>query len=113
MNEDQEPVSEIVARQQNQPGQRVKDFMLRIRSERLTGGEVAVPVRKLTMLRDVAEDLLGRVVVARHVAHVELVDAGQYIGETDRRDQKEKAERQQIAAPADRYRRLVTHGSRL
>src|SRR5207302_3415104 len=94
-------------------GERVENLVLGIRRDRLACRKVAVPVGKLAMLHDIPKDLLGRVVVARQVAHVELVDAEENIRERDRGDQKEECEREQIGAAAGRRKRRVIHGARL
>src|SRR5207253_8723725 len=108
VDEDVEAEAEVVAGEEDQPRERIEDLVLGVGGDRLPGGEVAVPVGELAVLGDLAEDLLGRVVVAREIAHVELVDAGQDVGEADGGQKAEGADREEIVAP--RGRRTRRHG---
>src|SRR5207237_5053342 len=81
VHEDVQSVAEVVARQKDQPGEWIEDFVFRIRGNRLSGAEVAIPVWKLAAVDDLAHDLFRRVVVAREIAHVEIVDADEDVAE--------------------------------
>ena len=97
-------VTEVVAREKNQPGEWIEDAVLGIRRNRLSGGEVAVPVRKLAAVYDLAQNLLRRVVVAREIAHVKVVDADEHIAERERHDEGEGGDGEDFGATAHRGR---------
>ena len=99
MDEDVEPVSEVVARQEDEPGQRVEDFVLRIRGDRLARREEAVPERELAVEDDLAKDLFRRVVVPRQIAQVEVLLADDDVAECDRGQQYERSDGQDVVAP--------------
>src|SRR5688500_6053865 len=79
--EDVQPVPEVVVRKQDEPGERIEDLVFGIRGDWLASMKVAIPQRQLAAQRDLAVDLLGRVVIARQVAHVEVAEAEENVAE--------------------------------
>jgi hypothetical protein len=97
--------------QEDQPRQRIEDFVLGIRGHRLTGGEERIPVGKMAAENDLAEHLLGRVVIVCDVAHEEAVDAEQDVEEEQRRDERENRCDERTARLLRHWRRIVQNAS--
>ena len=110
MHEDVQPVSEVVTGKKNQPGEGIENLVLRIGGDRLAGGEISVPVRELSAVDDLAQDLFGGVVVAREIAHVEIVDADENVTKEDGDDQDERGDGKRVGASADGSRIVHARG---
>src|SRR5260370_12797281 len=76
--------------------------MFWVRGDGLTSREIPVPVGELVAVHDLAQDLLGGVVIAGQVAYVEVVDAGQDVREEDRGQEGQDDHGQNVVPPRDR-----------
>ncbi len=108
VDEDVKPVSEVEIRQQNEQLERIEDLVLRVGRHRLSREVGTIPVRELPPENHLADDLLGRVVVAREIADEEPVPEREDVGE----EQADHADDERRGAEVVPARRSEVHGRR-